>query len=192
MEKVWEPISMVFADFSKIMRNWWEKQSISHVIKYTIGWESNGKDHPYYGKSMSTNSPGSPHTMGIVGYSLEPISQTFSIRWDWLFFPMLSVNTCITHVMKCTRECESNWKKAPILWQNYEYQFPRFSPYDGFCCLFLYYGKLMWKPMHFPYDEVYHRMGILWGKTTHASGKVWVSISQVQSIRWALLHFLIR
>ena len=174
------------------MRNWWEKQSISHVIKYTIGWESNGKDHPYYGKSMSTNSPGSPHTMGIVGYSLEPISQTFSIRWDWLFFPMLSVNTCLTQVMKCTRECESNWKKAPILWQNYEYQFPRFSPYDGFCCLFLYYGKLMGKPMHFPYDEVYHRMGILWGKTTHASGKVWVSISQVQSIRWALLHFLIR
>ena len=30
----------------------------------------------------------------------------------------------------------------------------------------------MGKPIHFPYDEVYHKMGILWGKITHAVGKV--------------------
>ena len=41
---------------------------------------------------------------------------------------------------------------------------PRFSPYDGFCCIFLCYWKLMEKPMHFPFDEVYHRMGIIWKK----------------------------
>ena len=29
------------------------------------------KKFPYYGKSMSTNFPGSPHTMGFVGYFRE-------------------------------------------------------------------------------------------------------------------------
>ena len=43
--------------------------------------------------------------------------------------------------------------------------------------------------MHFPYDEVYHKMGILWRKITHAMGKVWVPVYQVHPIRWALLHF---
>ena len=38
--------------------------------------------------------------------------------------------------------------------------FPGFSDLMDFSCLFPYYGKLMRKPMHFPYDEVYHRMGI--------------------------------
>ena len=48
-----------------------------------------GKKQPYYGKSMSTNFLGSPHTVGFVGYIREPISQTFPIRWVWLFVPML-------------------------------------------------------------------------------------------------------
>ena len=30
----------------------------------------------------------------------------------------------------------------------------------------------MGKPMHFPYDEVYHRIGIEWEKSTHTMGKV--------------------
>ena len=57
-----------------------------------------GKKHPYYGRTMSTNFPGSPHT---------------------------------------------------------------------FCCIFLYYGKLMVKPTHFPDDEVDHRIGI----STYTMGK---------------------
>ena len=61
--------------------------------------------------------------------------------------------------MKSTIQWESNGKKATILWEKYEYQFSRFSPYDGFCWIFPYYEKLMGKPMHFPYDEGYHRMG---------------------------------
>ena len=48
-----------------------------------------GKKHPYYGKSMSTNFPGSPHAKGFVGYFREPISQTFPIPWLWLSFPRL-------------------------------------------------------------------------------------------------------
>ena len=75
-------------------------------------------------------------------------------------------------MMKYTIGWESDGKKVPILWEKYDYQFHRFLPYDGFCCIFLYYGKLMGKPMHFPYDEVYSRMGIGWEKTTHAIGKV--------------------
>ena len=84
---------------------------------------------------------------------------------------------------------ESNGKKAPIVWETYEHQFRRFSPYDEFCCIFLYYGKLMGKPMYFPCDEVYYRMGIRWEKNTHTMVKVWVSVSQTFTIPWVLLHF---
>ena len=91
--------------------------------------------------------------------------------------------------MKYTIEWESNGKKASIILEKYEHQFPRFSPYVEFCCIFLCYGKLMGKPLHFPYDEVYRRMGIVWGKSTHTTGKVWVPISQVHPIRRVLLHF---
>ena len=73
--------------------------------------------------------------------------------------------------MKYTIKWESNGKKSPIIWEKYEHRFPRFSPYDEFCCIFLYYVKLIGKPMHFPYDEVYHRMKIVWRKITHAMGK---------------------
>ena len=56
-----------------------------------------GKNHPYYGKSMSTSFPGPPHTMGFVGYSRELISQTFPIRWNWLSFAMLWETNENTH-----------------------------------------------------------------------------------------------
>ena len=59
-----------------------------------------GKKHPYYGKSMSTNFPGSPHTTGFEGYFREPISQTFPIRWVWLSFPMLWEINEKTHVFR--------------------------------------------------------------------------------------------
>ena len=42
------------------------------------------------------------------------------------------------------------------LWENCEYQFPRISPYNGFCCILLCYRKLMEIPVYFPCDEVYH------------------------------------
>ena len=38
-----------------------------------------GKKHPYSGKIMSTNFPGSPHTAGFPGFSREPFSQAFPI-----------------------------------------------------------------------------------------------------------------
>ena len=125
------------------------------------------------GKVWVTNFPGFP--LGFVTFSCAMTNW-----WE---------NPCISHVMKDTTGWKSNGTKAPIPWENCEYQFPRSSPYNGFCCIFLYYGKLMGKPMHFPYDEVYHRMGIRWEKNTHTMGKVWVPTSQVLSIRRVLLHF---
>ena len=124
-----------------------------------------------------------------MGKVWVPISQVLSIRWVLLDFFVLWENPCISHVMKYTTGWESNGKKAPILWEKYEHQFPRSSSHNGFCCILPYYGKLMGKPMHFPYDEVYHRMGIGWEKSTHTMGKVWLPISQVLPIRWVLLHF---
>ena len=80
------------------------------------------KKHPYYGKSVSTNFPGCPHTVDFVGY--------------------------------------------------FGNQFPKLSPFDGFGCLFPCYGKLMRKHMHFPCNEVYHKMGIQWKKGAYNMGKV--------------------
>ena len=134
-----------------------------------------GKKHPYHGKSMSIHFPDFPHIMGFVAFS-----RTVGNLWG---------NPCISHMLKYTIGWESDGKKAPILWEKYEYQFPRLSPYHGFCYIFPCCGKFMGKPIHFPYAEVYHRMGIGWEKSTHTMGKVWLSISQIFPIPWLLLHF---
>ena len=94
-------------------------------------------------------------------------------------------------MMRYTIGWESNGKKGPILWEKYEYQFPRVSPHHEFCCIFSYCGKCMGEPMNFPYAEVYHRMEIGWEKSTHAMGKVWLSISQTFPIPRVLSHFSI-
>ena len=96
---------------------------------------------------------------------------------------------CISYVVKYKIEWESNGRKFPILWRKYWYQFPKFSQFKGFHCIVLYYGELMGKHMHFPYDEVHHRMEISWEKNTYTVGKVWVPISHVLPIRWVLLRF---
>ena len=127
IKKVWEPISQAFPIREVLLPVPWYGKSmrkhicISHMMKYTRGWESNGKN---------------THTMETVW---EPISEAFPIRWVLLSFP--------------------------------------------------YNGKLMRKSMHFPYDEVYHRMEIEYEKSTHTMGKVWVPISQFLLVQWVLLHF---
>ena len=72
MEKVYKPmsrLSMGFAIFFQAVGIWWENPCISHMMKYTIEYESNGKKAPYYGKSISTNFPGSPNMMCFVAFS---------------------------------------------------------------------------------------------------------------------------
>ena len=127
-----------FTAFSRVIGNWWEKPCISHVVNYTIGWESD--------RRKVSILPDSPNSTGFVAFSYA--------MGNWWG------NPCISQVMKYTIGWESNVKKAPMLWKKYEYQFPRFSPIPGFCWIFLCYGKLKGKPMHFPYNKVYHRMGI--------------------------------
>ena len=112
-----------------------------------------GKKRPYYEKGTVIDFPGFPHTMGFVAFSCA-VGNLWGIP-------------CIFHMLKYTIRWESNGKKAPILWEKYEYQFPRLSPYHGFCYIFLYCGKFMGKPIHLPYAEVYHRMGIRWEKHSY-------------------------
>ena len=78
---------------------------------------------------MSTNFSGSPHTMGFVAFSC-----TMENWWE---------NPCISHMLNYPIGWESNGKKAPMLWEMYDYQFSRHSAYHGFCCISLYCGKLM-------------------------------------------------
>ena len=134
-----------------------------------------GKKHPYYGENMGINFPDFLHTMSFVEFSC-----TVGKLWG---------NPYISHMLKCIIGWELDGKKAPILCEKYKYQLPRLSLYNGFCCIFPHCEKFMGKPIHFPYAEVYHRMGIGWEKSTHTTGKVWLSISQNFPIPWVLLHF---
>ena len=93
------PHRMGFVAFSRTMGNWWENACISHMMKYTIGWKSDGKKkYPYYGKSLISNFPGFRHTMGFVA-----ISRTMRNWWE---------NACISHMMKYTIGWESDRKKV--------------------------------------------------------------------------------
>ena len=114
-----------------------------------------GEMHPYYGKSMSTDFSGLPQ-------GFATFSRAMGNWWG---------NPCISHMPKYSTGWKLNGKEVPILWEKYEFQFPRSSPYDGFCCILPYCWKLMGKPMDFPYDEVYHWMGIKWEKKYPYYGK---------------------
>ena len=81
--------------------------------------------------------------------------------------------------MNNTMGWELDGEKASILWEIYEFQFPRFSPEDAFCCIFPCYGKLMGKLKHFSFYKVYPRIVIGCGKRTYTMGKVLVPISKV-------------
>ena len=61
---------------------------------------------------------------------------------------------------KYTIRCESSGRKVPILWGKYVFQFLSLFLFDWFCRTFLYYEKIMGRPMHLPCDKVYHSMGI--------------------------------
>ena len=108
-----------------------------------IGWE---KSTHTMGKSMSISFLDFPHTMGFDAFSCAAEN-----LWG---------SPYISHMLKYTIGWELDGKKAPMLWEKYGYQFSRLSPYHGLCCIFPCCGKFMGKPMHFPYAEVYHTMGI--------------------------------
>ena len=48
---------------------------------FDLGWESHGKKHPYYGKSMSPNFPGPPQ-FSIYEKCDEANHRMMEIRWE--------------------------------------------------------------------------------------------------------------
>ena len=83
-----------------------------------------------------------------MGKVWAPISQVLLIRvllhvpllWEIDGKPMHFSYNEVCHI-----EWETNGKKAPMLWEKYEYQFPRLSPYR-FCCIFPCCGNLWGNP----------------------------------------------
>ena len=118
------------------MWNCWEKPRIFDRVGDTIGWESDGKKYPYFEESMGTNFPGSLNSMDFA-------TTFFNTMGNW------RGNLSISHVMRFTR-LESGWRNAPILWEKYEYKFPRLSP--EFCHIFPCYGNSWGNPC------IYHMM----------------------------------
>ena len=104
---------------------------------------------------------------------------------------LLLISTCLHFkVMKNTIiGWESNGKKAPILWQKYEYQFPRFfhTPW-----------VLLGFPMLWEMEREIHAFPVWWSipqdgnlmiKSTHTMEKVLESIFQASPIQGVLLPF---
>ena len=150
MGKVWLPISQAFPRFFLHFPVPLEIDGATHAFLkcWRIPQNENLMDKSTYSveKVWVTNFPGFAHLIVFAEFS--------HAIGNWLKYPYIS------YVMKSTIGWQSNGKNALILWEKYEYQFLRSSPYDGFCWIFLCYGKLMGKPIHFPCNEEYRRMGI--------------------------------
>ena len=107
-----------------------------------------------------------------MGIWLEKYTHTMEKVWVWISqaFPWLLLHFTVpweingeTHAFFIWWGIPQNWnlmEKAPILWKKYGNLFPKLCPFDGFCWIFPYYWKLIRKPIHFPCNEEYHRMGI--------------------------------
>ena len=130
------PHMMGFVAFSCPMGNWWGNPCFFHMIKYTIGQESYAEKSPIIWEKYEHQFP------RFTSY--DGFCCIFS------YYEKLMEKPMHPHTMKYTIGLKSNVKKSPILWEKYEYQFPRLSPYHGFCCILAYCRKFMGKPMHFP------------------------------------------
>ena len=150
MGKVWLPISQALPRFFLHFLVPWEIDGATHAFLkcWRIPQNENLMDKSTYSveKVWVTNFPGFAHLIVFAEFS--------HAIGNWLKYPYIS------YVMKITIGWQSNGKNALILWEKDEYQFLRSSPYDGFCWIFSCYGKLMGKPIHFPCNEEYRRMGI--------------------------------
>ena len=152
---------MVFAEFSHAIRNWLENPYLSDVMKSTIGWESNGKKPLYYGKSMSTNFLGPPHTIGFVGF--------FRAMGNWW------ENPCISHVISIPQDGNQKGKKHPYYGKNLSTNFPDPSHMMNFVAFSRTLGNC-WENPCISHITMY-TIGWEWEKTTHTMGKVWLPIS---------------
>ena len=158
------PHTTGFFSFSRTMGNWLGDSCISHIIKYTIGYNLMGKECPYYGKIMSTNFPGFLHTMGLAGLSWEAIPQAFSIRWIFLSFLMLWETDGKNHAFpiwwSILQDGNLMEKLTHFINKNMRTNFPGPPHSMGFAEFSNPMENLMRRSTHFLCDEVYHRMGI--------------------------------
>ena len=150
------PHSMSFPPMSHTLGNWQENSCVSHMMKYTTGWQSNGKSHPFYGKSVETNFSGIPHSMG------------FTLLWgSWWENPF------IFHVMKYTIGWESNGKKHPhcgAIMSTNSPGSPRTMSFLGYYwepILQTFPIRCVWSsfPMLWEINEKTHAFPMWWGKT---------------------------
>ena len=74
--------TMGFVAFSRGVGNRWGNPCISQMMKYAIGWESNWKKHPFYGKSMSINFPDFPHNMDFVLLYFPVMGKSMHFPYD--------------------------------------------------------------------------------------------------------------
>ena len=109
---------MGFVTFSRSVENWWGNPYISQLMKYAIGWESNGK---------------STHTMGKVWVS---IFQTFSIPWVLLQFPIVWETDGKNHAFSIWWSIPQDWnllgKKHLYDGKSMSINFPDLSHTMGF------------------------------------------------------------
>ena len=98
MEKSTHTRGKVWVQISQVLHIWWVL--LHFPVLWGIPKDGNrmGKNHPYYGESMSTNFPGSPHTMGFVAFS-------HTIR-NWMG------NPCISYMMKYAIGWKCNGEKS--------------------------------------------------------------------------------
>ena len=159
------PISMGFVPFSHAMRYWWGNPCISHITKYTIGCESNGKKAPILKEKYEYRFPKFSTYDGFC--RIFPVTNfpvfSHSLGFHAFFYAMGNwwENPSISHMRRYTTGLESNGKRNTYfmekLWKPISLAFPiwwvlltfRFSM-----------GNSMRKSIHFPCDEVYHRMEI--------------------------------
>ena len=97
---------------------------------YRILWK-----HSCFGKNIVTSFPGSPHKMQFAAFS-----QVIEYLWE---------NLCIFCVMKY-HGTGIWWKKAPIHWEKYRYQYPQLSHKDIVSLHFLRLWKAYGKTLSFP------------------------------------------
>ena len=111
------PHTTGFVPFSRTVWSLWGNPYISHMLKYTIGWESDGKKAPILLEKIKCRSPRLSPYHGLC--CIFPYCGKFMGKP--IHFP-------ISHMLKYTIGWESDGNKAPILWEKCDYRFPRLSP----------------------------------------------------------------
>ena len=136
---------------------------------------------PYASEKMGTNFLGSTNSKDFVSFS-----HAMENWWG---------NPCISHILLNIIECESNWKKPPILWGKYDNQLsgsPHTMGFIGFSRKLIFHAFPIWWifllfPMPWQIDDKAYAYPI-WGsiqqdgylvkKSAHFMGKVWKPISK--------------